>query len=104
MIAHYALVWGFAAAVVAFVTIADRSAHPAAISQPRSGEGDYVLDIEGVDPICVKTPSDCRTAIEAIRKGFLPSIPPGTPATCSPFPHCFPPESNCISGFNCKKR
>lgn len=104
MIARYASIWGFAAAVVAFVALAACPAYPASTWQPRSGEGDYVLDIEGVDPICVKTPSDCRTAIEAIRKGIFPSIPAGTRATCSPSPHCFPPESNCISGFNCEKR
>jgi hypothetical protein len=53
---------------------------------------------------CAKSAQTCEAARQAIGRGWLPGVAPGTPARCEPAPDCFSARSDCIANFNCGER
>jgi hypothetical protein len=62
-----------------------------------------IVDKETNEVICAKSFEICQAGLDAIKKGFWSPFRPDAPISCKPKPDCFPPESNCIKGFNCQK-
>ena len=49
--------------------------------------------------ICAVDRESCKSAREAIRRGWLRDWP--ADARCVPLPDCFTREEGCIQGYNC---
>lgn len=54
--------------------------------------------------ICAKTLETCQTALRAIQSGRWTPFDSYNSSLlrCTPKADCFPPETNCIKGYNCK--
>ncbi len=57
---------------------------------------DWAL-VSGDEIICAKSEQVCRTALNAIARGWWTPFAE-RPATCVPYPNCFPPRENFIKG------
>ena len=69
-----------------------------------SGSGDYELvTIPPAEaPICAKSLATCREAMTAVRDFGLFADLRIVEMACVPHRACFPPESLCVAGYNCK--
>lgn len=50
--------------------------------------------------VCAKSQTVCEAAMDAIRAGRWPIVPPETPMICRPSPGCIPEAEDVIRGFN----
>jgi hypothetical protein len=87
---------------IVFVGLISAFALPEAISS--APNSDFAIVGPHDEVICAKSKEVCLTALKAIQRGWWTPFNSRDTSLlrCVPKPDCFPPETLCIKGYNCK--